>query len=101
MWGSASKKERLAGLQGIAGAGARESGLEPIEGRVLNPIAWIIRIRRVLQEKMPKLLSPGVVAGSSETPPAQSIREKLKAMTADNWPQIRDEVLAMLSRSAA
>ena len=58
-------------------------------------------IRRVLQEKMPKLLSPGVVAGSSETPPAQSIREKLKAMTADNWPQIRDEVLAMLSRSAA
>ena len=58
-------------------------------------------IRRMLQEKMPKLLSPAGGVGSRVTPLPQAIREKLKVMTAENWSQIRDEILGIFDAGVA
>jgi hypothetical protein len=66
-----------------------------------DPLPINHRDQTQFQEKMPKLLSPAGGVGSRVTPLPQAIREKLKVMTAENWSQIRDEILGIFDAGAA
>ena len=58
-------------------------------------------LRRTLKEKMPQLFSARNSADVDVASTQGTIRDKLTAMTMENWSQIRDEILSMLEHGAA
>ncbi|MES1166589.1 MAG: hypothetical protein ABUL68_01165 [Pseudomonadota bacterium] len=58
-------------------------------------------LRRVLQEKMPKMFSVGRAKLAAVDPIKCALVDRLKAMSAENWTAIRDELLAEIEGHAA